>query len=37
MASDPGSDLNTAHQAMLWRRPTYEIEEDVYQNSKDVI
>ena len=24
----PGTDLNPAHQAMLWRRPTYKIEED---------
>ena len=24
----PGADLHTAHQAMLWRHPTYKIEED---------
>ena len=24
----PGADLHTAHQVMLWRRPTYKIEED---------
>ena len=24
----PGADLHTAHQAMLWWCPTYEIEED---------
>ena len=23
-----GADLRTAHQAMLWRRPTYKVEED---------
>ena len=23
-----GADLNTTHRAMLWRRPTYKIEED---------
>ena len=24
----PGTDLHTTHQAMLWWRPTYKIEED---------
>ena len=24
----PGADLHTAHQALLWRHPTYKIEED---------
>ena len=24
----PGPDVHTAHQAMLWRHPTYKIEED---------
>ena len=26
----PGVDLHTTHQAMLWWRPTYKIEEDCY-------
>ena len=28
----PGMDLHTAHQAMLWQRPTYEIEEDCHRS-----
>lgn len=29
----PGTDLHTAHQAMLWQRPTYKIEADWQQMS----
>ena len=29
----PGVDLHTAHQAMLWWRPTYKIEEDWHRCS----
>lgn len=27
----PSMDLHTAHQAMLWRHPTYKIEEDCHK------
>ena len=27
----PGTDLHTAHQATLWQRPTYNVEEELAQ------